>query len=155
MIMYNRGGKMEKHLLVSVSPYVHKYYFNEIYSDLPKDIKETLRAKLGVIAEKVNCIISLGFKESGEIYIELETNDPMQYDDIGAELEIKKFQSEEVELLRALKMWYVIYKTPNGEILRDVMLMQSQKKTSEQIVEEVVQKHGETYREFVKVLVED
>lgn len=43
---------MEKHVLISVSPYVQKYYINDLYEDLPKDIKETLRAKLGVIAEK-------------------------------------------------------------------------------------------------------
>ena len=146
---------MEKHLLVSVSPYVHKYYFNEIYSDLPKDIKEALRAKLGVIAEKVNCIISLGFKTNGEIYMELETNDPMLYDDIGAELEMKKFQTEEAELLRSLKMWYVIYKTSNGAILRTVMVMQSQGKAPDDIVEAVVEEYGENYREFVRMLVED
>ncbi len=146
---------MEKHVLISVSPYVHKYYLNEKYKDLPESIVETLRAKLGVIAEKTNCIISIGFYENGELFIEEMQQDPMFYDDIGASLEIKKLQQEEAETFKSIKMWYMIYHTPNGMIMRDVLLLQSEKKTPAEIIEAVVTKHGEEYRQFVQVLLED
>lgn len=146
---------MEKHILISVSPYVQKYYFNEEFQDLPNEIKETLRAKLGIIAEKTNAIISLGFYENGEIFIEERHDDLTFYDEIGTALRIKKFQSEEVELLRSIKMWYIIYKTPNGAMMRDVILLQSQGKSNREILEKLVEQYGKDSEDFVKVLLED
>ena len=146
---------MEKHVLITVSPIVHKYYLNEKYKDLPESIIETLRAKLGVIAEKTNCIISLGFYDNGEIFIEERQEDPMFYDDIGASLEIKKLQQEETETFRSIKMWYILYHTRNGMIMRDVLMLHSEKKTEAEIIEAIVQKHGENYREFIQGLLED
>ena len=79
----------------------------------------------------------------------------MFYDDIGASLEIKKLQQDEAETFKSIKMWYMIYHTPNGMIMRDVLLMQSEGKTPAEIIEAVVEKHGEDYRQFVQVLLED
>ena len=79
----------------------------------------------------------------------------MFYDDIGASLEIKKLQQEETETFRSIKMWYILYHTPNGMIMRDVLMLQSEKKTESEIIEAIVQKHGENYREFIQGLLED
>lgn len=146
---------MEKHVLISVSPYVQKYYINDLYEDLPKDIKETLRAKLGVIAEKTNAIISLGFYEDGEVFMEQRYEDLSFYDEIGAELRIKKFQQDEVELLKVVKMWYVVYHTPNGAIVREVVVLQSQNKSKEEIISTVVEKYGVAFKDFVMMLLEE
>lgn len=146
---------MEREVLISVSPYVQKYYINEKFSDLPEDIKETLRAKLAVIAEKTRAIISLGFNEKGEIFIEYKYEDLSYMDEIGVELRIKKFQQEEGELLKSIKVWYMIYHTPNGAIVREVVIMQKEGKTKEQIVECLLQKHGEAYKEFISILLEE
>ncbi len=146
---------MEKHILISVSPYVQKYYINELYKDLPKDIKETLRAKFGVIAEKTNAIITLGFYENGEIFMEQRYEDLSFYDEIGAELRIKKFQQDEVELLKAVKMWYMVYHTPNGAIVREVVLLQGQNKSKEEIINTIVEKYGEAFKEFIIMLLEE
>lgn len=144
---------MEKHVLISVSPYLQKYYINDIYSDLPKDIKEMLRAKLGVIAEKTNAIISIGFDENSEVYMEQRYEDLSFYDEIGAELRLKKFQQEEMELLKSVKMWHTMYHTPNGEIVREIVLLQSQNKSSNEIIDILVEKHGEEYRTFIQMLL--
>lgn len=146
---------MEREVLISVSPYVQKYYINEKFSDLPEDIKETLRAKLAVIAEKTRAIISLGFNEKGEIFIEYKYEDLSYMDEIGVELRIKKFQQEEGELLKSIKVWYMIYHTPNGAIVREVVIMQKEGKTKEQIVECLLEKHGEAYKEFISILLEE
>ena len=144
---------MEKHILLSVSPYVQKYYFNERYKNLPKDIQESLRAKICVIAEKTNVIISLGFYEDGEIFVEQRYEDLSYYDEIGAQLRIKKFQRDEEDLFGALKRWYMVYHTPKGEIIREVALYQQQNKNKEEIIAVIVEKHGEVFREFVTQLL--
>ena len=146
---------MEREVLISVSPYVQKYYINEKFSDLPEDIKETLRAKLAVIAEKTRAIISLGFNEKGEIFIEYKYEDLSYMDEIGVELRIKKFQQEEGELLKSIKVWYMIYHTPNGAIVREVVIMQKEGKSKEQIVKSLLEKHGEAYKEFISILLEE
>lgn len=146
---------MKRELLISVSPYVQKYYINEKFKDLPEDIKETLRAKIAVIAEKSTAVISLGFTEKGDIYMEYKYEDLSYTDEIGMELRMKKFQQEETELLKAIKTWYVIYHTPNGEMLREIVLMQSQGKTNKEIKEALTSKFGSEYEEFITVLLED
>ena len=146
---------MEKHVLISVSPYIQKYYINELYSDLPKDIKEALRAKLGVVAEKTNAIISVGFYENGEIFIEQRYEDLSYVDEIGTELRIKKFQQEEEALLQAISKWYLIYHTANGEIIRTIALMQAQNKSASEIIEAVVSQFGEAYRSFAVGMLAD
>ena len=146
---------MKKEVLISVSPYVQKYYINETFSDLPEDIKETLRAKIAVIAEKTHAIISLGFNEKGEIYLEYKYEDLSYVDEIGVELRMKKFQQEEGELLKAIKVWYMIYHTPNGAIVRDIILMQKEGKDKEAIIEGLIAKHGEEKREFIALLLEE
>ena len=146
---------MEREVLISVSPYVQKYYINEKFNDLPEDIKETLRAKLAVIAEKTRAIISLGFNEKVEIFIEYKYEDLSYMDEIGVELRIKKFQQEEGELLKSIKVWYMIYHTSNGAIVREVVIMQKEGKTKDQIIECLLQKHGEAYKEFISILLEE
>lgn len=146
---------MKKELLISISPYVQKYYINEKFKDLPEDIKETLRAKLAVIAEKSNAIISLGFNEESNIYIEYEYEDLSYSDEIGVELRIKKFQKDEVEMLKAIKTWYVIYHTPNGAMLREIVLLQNQGKTNEEIQEMLLAKFGAEHEAFIQLLLEE
>ena len=146
---------MKKEILISVSPYVQKYYINEEFTDLPEDIKETLRAKLAVIAEKTHAIITLGFNENGEIYLEYKYEDLSYADEIGVELRMKKFQKEEGELLKSIKVWYMIYHTPNGEIVRDVILMQKEGKDKAEIVSALLAKHGDKYNEFINMLLEE
>lgn len=159
--MKNRESKearesiMNKELLISISPYVQKYYVNEKFKDLPEDIKETLRAKLAVIAEKSHAIISLGFNAESNIYIEYEYEDLSYSDEIGVELRIKKFQKDEIELLKSLKTWYVIYHTPNGEMLREIVLLQSQNKKNEEIKEILLTKFGVEHEAFISILLED
>ncbi len=146
---------MEKRILISVSPYVQKYYFNEEFKDLPEDIKDEVRAKLAVIAEKVNCIMTLGFYEDGEIFIEERYEDPMNYDDIGAGLEVKKLQQEEKEIFRSLKLWYMIYATENGKIVREVLLLQNAKKSKEEIITYIMGKYGDSAGAFARELLEE
>ncbi|PHV71210.1 hypothetical protein CS063_05830 [Sporanaerobium hydrogeniformans] len=144
---------MGKKILISVSPYVQKYYFNEEFKGLPESIKDEVRAKLAIIAEKVNCIMTLGFNEEGEIFIEERYEDPMNYDEIGAGLEIKKLQTEEKEMFRSLKLWYMIYATQNGQIVREILVLQQAKKKAEEIIDYITDKYDEKAGEFARELL--
>lgn len=152
----NLGGKiMEKKLLISISPYVQKYYINEEFKDLPEEIKETLRAKLAVIAEKTHAIISLGFSEDMAVYLSYQYEDLSYTDEIGMELRLKKFQQDEAQLIQAIKMWYMIYHTPNGEIVREIVTLQRENKAKEEIKKEILEKYGNDYQGFLEVLLEE
>lgn len=139
---------MEKKLVICASPYEHKYFIEKEFEDIPGTIKEELVEAIASIAEKVNGIISLGFNEDGNIYIEQTSQDDVFVDDIGSALEIKRFQSEKQELLKSLKIWYMIYRTEQGKIVKEIVLLQSKGYGVTQIVEHIGKKHGEEAKSF-------
>ena len=63
------------------------------------------------------------FEESGDILFEIIKNEgDFDFDDIGAELEIKSLKSEKKELIKSLKLWYVINMTEEGKKIREELL---------------------------------
>lgn len=144
---------MERTIVISASPYNHKYYFEPEYNDIPTAIQEELIESIAAIAEKVNAIISLGFDEVGKIFIEQTADESVFADDIGAELEIKKFQKEKSELLKSLQLWYMIYRSEQGQIVKEIVFMQSKGLDLESILDEVEAKYGEEARVFAEQLL--
>ena len=43
-------------------------------------------------------------------------------DEIGAELEIKRLQKEELELFRAMELWYVLFCTKEGAPAKEELM---------------------------------
>lgn len=145
---------MEKTIVISASPYNHKYYFEPSYNDIPSEIQEELIESIAAIAEKVNAIISLGFDEVGHIFIEQTADESVFVDDIGAELEIKRFQKEKDELLKSLQLWYMIYRSEQGQIVKEIVLMQSKGLELEDILDEIEAKYGEEARVFAEQVLD-
>lgn len=145
---------MEKTIVISASPYNHKYYFEPSYNDIPSEIQEELIESIATIAEKVNAIISLGFDEVGHIFIEQTADESVFADDIGAELEIKRFQKEKDELLKSLQLWYMIYRSEQGQIVKEIVLMQSKGLELEDILDEIETKYGEEARVFAEQVLD-
>ena len=145
---------MEKTIVISASPYNHKYYFEPSYNDIPSEIQEELIESIAAIAEKVNAIISLGFDEVGHIFIEQTADESVFADDIGAELEIKRFQKEKDELLKSLQLWYMIYRSEQGQIVKEIVLMQSKGLELENILDEIEAKYGEEARVFAEQVLD-
>lgn len=139
---------MEKQLIICASPYQQKYYFESSFEDMPVAIKEELIEEAAKIAEKINGIISIGFNEEGNLFIEQTAEDNILVDEIGAALEIKKFQTEKQELIKSLKMWYMVYRTEYGKIVREIVLMQAKKISNSEILETLGKKYGEDARVF-------
>lgn len=145
---------MEKTIVISASPYNHKYYFEPSYNDIPSEIQEELIESIAAIAEKVNAIISLGFDEVGHIFIEQTADESVFADGIGAELEIKRFQKEKDELLKSLQLWYMIYRSEQGQIVKEIVLMQSKGLELEDILDEIETKYGEEARVFAEQVLD-
>lgn len=103
---------MDKIVLVSASSYTQMYYLNPEFKSLPTDIRNKLRYICIPLAEKLHCIFTIGFYNDGSIYIEASAEEvDYDFDEIGSQLEIKKVQKEKAKLLKALQLWYKLYKT--------------------------------------------
>ncbi len=75
------------------------------------------------MAERLGCTFLICFEESGDIVFEIIKSDgDIGFDDIGAELEIKSLKTEKKELIKSLKLWYVINMTEEGKKLREELL---------------------------------
>lgn len=145
---------MEKEIVISASPYNHKYYFEPRYDDIPNEIKEELIESIAAIAEKVNAIISLGFNKDGYIFIEQTADENVFIDEIGADLEIKKLQRDKKELLKSLQLWYMIYRSEQGQIVKEIVLMQSKGLELDNILEQIEEQYGYEARTFAEQLLD-
>ena len=81
------------------------------------------------MAERLGCTFLIYFEETGDVLFEIIKNEgDFDFDDIGAELEIKSLKSEKKELIKSLKLWYVINMTEEGKKIREELLKKSENK---------------------------
>ncbi|MDD3569648.1 MAG: DUF6145 family protein [Lachnospiraceae bacterium] len=114
---------MDKIVLAAASFDKQKYYIDEGFSDLPQSIKDEIKTICVVLADKLMCTFIIGFYTNGDVYFEtVKSEDLLDFDDIGAELEIKALEKEKAELIKALSLWYLVYKTTDGEKIKEELL---------------------------------
>ena len=114
---------MARKVLAAANSEQQKYYLEHEYSFQPDPVKEDLKKICVVLAEKLRCTFVVGFEENGDLYFEtVKREDDFDFDDIGAELEIKKIQREELELFRAIELWYTIFFTKEGELAKQELM---------------------------------
>lgn len=114
---------MERKVLAAANSEQQKYYLEPEFSFLPPAIQEDLKKICVVLAEKLRCTFLVGFEENGDLYFEtVKREDDFDFDEIGAELEIKRIQKEELELFRAIELWYVIFFTKEGELAKQELM---------------------------------
>lgn len=113
-----------KKIMAAASFDKQKYFLDPEYYDIPQGIKDEVQTICVYLAEKLMCTFTIGFHtESGDVYFETVRSDEiLDFDDIGAELEIKALQKEKAELIKALKLWYLIYKTDKGEEIKKKLM---------------------------------
>ena len=100
-----------------------KYFLDPGFASLPETVKAEVQTICVVIAQKLMCTFVMGFYPEGDVYFDIvKDEETIDFDDIGAELEIKEIRREKSELLRTLKLWYLIYKTPEGEKIKEEFL---------------------------------
>mgnify|MGYP006894339477 CR=1 FL=1 len=114
--------KMDKKIFISASYYKQRYYANPEFDDVPVEIRNEMRALCIMLAEKLHGIVSVGFYSNGDIFFEaMAEESDYEYDEIGAHLEIKQIEKEKSKTLKALRLWYLMYKTEYGDKMRDMI----------------------------------
>lgn len=117
---------LEKTVIAGASREKQKYFFEPKFNALPDTIKDEIRNICIIMAERLGCTFLMSFEEDGNILFEIIKNEgDFDFDDIGAELEIKSLKSEKKELLKSLKLWYVINMTEEGNKLKEELLKKS------------------------------
>jgi len=98
---------MARTILVYVSQYKNKYFFNEEIGPLPENVKKELLTSLIFITEEAGGITEFGFEEDGEAYVEnfAEEGD-LGYDMVSGRLLISEFEHEQADLIHELEVWY-------------------------------------------------
>ena len=114
---------MEKRVLAGASREKQKYFFEPAFNEIPQAVKDEIRNICILMAERLGCTFLMSFEETGDLVFEIIKNEgDFDFDDIGAELEIKSLKSEKKELIKALKLWYVINMTDEGVKIREELL---------------------------------
>ncbi|OOB78701.1 MAG: hypothetical protein BEN18_06510 [Epulopiscium sp. Nuni2H_MBin001] len=144
---------MCKQLVICASAQAKKYYFEPSFNDMPAEIKQELTDEAVAIAQKVNGIIAIGFNGDGNIYIE-EQQEYVFVDNIGVELEIRRFQQQKKDFLKSLKIWYLMYRTEYGSLVRDILLKQSEGMDDEEIISEIYNQLGQQSANVAEMLLE-
>ncbi|MEI3506062.1 MAG: DUF6145 family protein [Anaerotignum faecicola] len=106
---------MAKKILAAANNKEQKYFMEEEFKFLPDTIKEDLKRICVYMAEKLNCTFLVGFDDNGDVYFEtIKHEGDFDFDEIGAELEIKRLQKEELELFRAMELWVCAFLHKRG-----------------------------------------
>ena len=123
---------MAKKILAAANNKEQKYFMEEEFKFLPDTIKEDLKRICVYMAEKLNCTFLVGFDDNGDVYFEtIKHEGDFDFDEIGAELEIKRLQKEELSeaaffdrnrLFRAMELWYVLFCTKEGAPAKEELM---------------------------------
>jgi len=114
---------MEKIVLAAASFEKEKYFFNDQFDELPESVKKDVKVITVVLANSLMCTMVMGFYETGDIYFEaVKGETASDFDDIGAELEIKALQKEKAEFIESLRLWYLVFNTEKGQGIKDMLL---------------------------------
>jgi len=100
---------MAKKILAAANNKEQKYFMEEEFKFLPDTIKEDLKRICVYMAEKLNCTFLVGFDDNGDVYFETIK-------------EIKRLQKEELELFRAMELWYVLFCTKEGAPAKEELM---------------------------------
>lgn len=102
-------------VLCGSNSYEKKYYFNDKFASLPDGVKDELRIMCVLFTEDVGGIIILGFDNDLNLSFEIQADEgDLLFDEIGADLKIKKIRNEKRELLESLEMYYRIWREQNA-----------------------------------------
>ncbi len=97
-------------VLCAASAYQKKYYLNEDFISLPKEVQQELQIMCVLFTEEVGGIIRLLFDDDGQLLIETEADpDDILYDEIGSGLKVAQIRKEKKDLFEALETFYQVF----------------------------------------------
>lgn len=96
-------------VLCGANSYEQKYYFNQDFSSLPEEIRKELQVMCVLFTEDVGGVLTLEYDENGNLEFKVSVEDQdYLFDEIGSELNIRRYQKEKRELLEALELYYKV-----------------------------------------------
>ena len=97
----------ETTILCGANADAENYYFNPRYANLPEAVQEELRSLTVLFAEEVGCTLLVSFGEDGDpvLHVIRDDNDFL-FDEIEAELQVRRLQREHEELFTSLGEYY-------------------------------------------------
>jgi hypothetical protein len=101
----------DERVILSVSnAYEKKYFLSEDFEQLPQNVKDELKILSVLYTEDVGGILTIGFEENGDLYLEVEANEnDLLFDDIGSVLKIKQLQNDKKELWESLETYFKVF----------------------------------------------
>ncbi len=97
-------------VLCGSSAYEKKYYLNEDFANLPKQVKDELQIMCVLYTEEIGGVLTLVFEKDGTLELEVTYDEgDLLFDEIGSVLKIKKMREEKKDLLEALEMYFKVF----------------------------------------------
>lgn len=96
-------------VLCGANAYQKKYYLNNDFKGLPKQILDELKIMCVLFTEDIGGVFQLVFDGNGDLEFRTSSDETdILYDDIGCGLKIRELQRTKEELLRSLEMYYKV-----------------------------------------------
>lgn len=97
----------ESRVLCGANAYREKYYFDPAYARLPQRVQEELKILCVTFAEEIGGTILLRFSADGSLQVETAKDEgDYYYDDIEAELAVRRLLKENRTLLLQLELFH-------------------------------------------------
>ena len=105
--MFDETFEIEGVILCAASAYEQKYYFNPDFEGLPVSVQEELQIMCVLYTAEIGGILTLHFDDSGNLLIHVTAREgDLLFDEIGSVLKLKQIQSEKIEFLEALELYF-------------------------------------------------
>lgn len=100
----------EKIVLCVSNSYEKKFYLNDDFQSLPKQVKDELKIMCVLYTEDVGGILSLEYGEDGNLQFVVQADEgDLLFDEIGSVLKMKQIREDKKELLEALETYYKVF----------------------------------------------
>ena len=103
-------------VLCGSSAYEKKFYINDVFSNLPDEVKKELQIMCVLFTEDAGGVLLLKFDKDGNLNFvtECDENDIL-YDEISSGLLISKLRRDKRELLEGLETYYKVMLLNNSQ----------------------------------------
>ncbi len=100
----------ENIVLCGASSYEQKFYLNPRFGNLPEAVRRELQIACVVFTEEAGGILTFEFRPDGTLVLNTRKDErDYLYDDIEAELQIRRLTEEKAELLESLETYYRVF----------------------------------------------
>ena len=97
-------------VLCGSSKYTKKFYLNEDFNGLPKQIKDELKIMCVLYTEEIGGTLELQFDEEGNLSLVTDAEEgDLLYDEIGSVLKIKQLQRDKAEFFESLENYFKVF----------------------------------------------